>query len=290
LVSAHGRIKIIPCGINAKHFGSVTKETARQNLGIAPQSKVILYVGRFDPRKGIETLVKACAKLPQPFQLYLVGGSREGGSDSEEQQRIRSLVKALGLEQVTVFTGQVSQEQLPAYYAAADVCVVPSYYEPFGLVAIEAMAAGTPVIASDVGGLRHTVIHNKTGLLVSPCNPNALAVAIWELFSQPAQRQAYGQAARQWVQSRFSSAAVAGKIQELYQSLTFAESVQEAIQTRTLPSILQQQMQRGLDWKKGLKPMKPSDGAALEKILEILCDGVTGSSDNPINEVNIQVH
>jgi glycosyltransferase involved in cell wall biosynthesis len=273
LVSEQGRIKIIPCGINAGHFGSVTQEAARQSLGIAPPSRVVLYVGRFEPRKGIETLVKACAQIPKPFQLYLVGGSREGGSDSQEQQRIRALVKALDLEKVAVFTGRVSQQDLPAYYAAADVCVVPSYYEPFGLVAIEAMAAGTPVIASDVGGLRHTVVHNKTGLLVPACNPNKLAVAIWELLSQASRRQAYGEVGRNWVQSQFSSAAVARKIQALYQSLTFSDSVQQAMRTRTLTSVLEGQIQQRLGLKGGLKGLKQTELAALEKLLEALCDG-----------------
>lgn len=159
LISQYGRIKVIPCGINTEHFGSVSKEVARQQLGIDADSQIILYVGRFDPRKGVETLVRACANLPLTFQLYLVGGSREDGADFQEQQRIQTLVNDLGLEAVTVFTGRISQALLPAYYAAGDMCVVPSYYEPFGLVAIEAMAAGTPVIASNVGGLQHTVVH-----------------------------------------------------------------------------------------------------------------------------------
>lgn len=265
LISEHGRrIKIIPCGINAGHFGSVTEKAARQNLGIAPQMPVILYVGRFDPRKGIETLVKACAQIPRPFQLYLVGGSREGGDDYREEQRIRSLVKALALEQVTVFTGQVSQQDLPAYYAAADVCVVPSYYEPFGLVAIEAMAAGTPVVASDVGGLRHTVVHNKTGLLVSPCNPNALAVAIWELLSQPGLRQSCGEAGRKWVGARFSSEAVAEQIHGLYQSLTIAESAREVLPDPNLVRDLRDCIQDLLN----LQESSPPQRAVLAQLLE----------------------
>jgi len=219
-------IKVIPCGINAEHFGSVSQEVARQQLGIAPDSQIILYVGRFDPRKGVETLVKACASLPDSFQLYLVGGSREDGADFKEQQRIETLVNELGLKAVTVFTGRISQALLPAYYAIGDICVVPSYYEPFGLVAIEAMAAGTPVIASNVGGLQHTVVHGETGLLVPPCDSKALAIAIHSLLKNPTLKESYGNAAQNWVQSRFSTQGVAAQVHELYQSLTMDTFIQ----------------------------------------------------------------
>jgi glycosyltransferase involved in cell wall biosynthesis len=283
LVSDQGRIKIIPCGINAAHFGSITKEIARQNLNIAPRFQVVLYVGRFDPRKGIETLVKACAQLPQPFQLYLVGGSQEGGSDCQEQQRIRSLVKTLGLESFTIFTGRVSQQELPAYYAAADVCVVPSYYEPFGLVAIEAMAARTPVIASNVGGLRHTVVHNQTGWLVPPRDVKALAAALRKLLSQPGKVQAFGQKGQEWVESRFSSGAVAGQILALYQSLPSAETTLEGVQTRTLITALQQRIQQKLGLKKSGKEIEAIDLAALEKLIRVLRAGVTAPNDQLYN-------
>jgi glycosyltransferase involved in cell wall biosynthesis len=265
-VSKQGRIKIIPCGIDADHFGSVSQALARQQLGIAPDCRLILYVGRFDPRKGIETLVKACAQVPQPFQLYLVGGSRPGERDSQEQQRIKTLVKSLGLAPVTIFTGQVSQQELPAYYAAADVCAIPSYYEPFGLVAIEAMAAGTPVIASEVGGLRHTVVDGETGLLVPPRNPKVLAVAIEQLLSQPKCRQAYGKKAQKWVQSRFSCSAVAKQIHELYQSLTLVESLPANANSPIWTSKVQQLTHR-LSHSKGLK--KP-ELVAIEQLLESL--------------------
>ncbi|MEH2069710.1 MAG: glycosyltransferase [Nostoc sp.] len=199
LISQHGRIKVIPCGINTEHFGSINKEVARQQLGIALDSQIILYVRRFDPRKGVETLVKACASLLSAFQLYLVGGSREDGADFQEQQRIQALANELGLEAVTVFIGQISQALLPTYYAAGNVCVMPSYYEPFGLVAIEAMAAGTPVIASNVGGLQHTVVHGETGLLVPPRDSKALAIAIHNLLENPILRENYGNTAQNWV-------------------------------------------------------------------------------------------
>ncbi|MEH2347242.1 MAG: glycosyltransferase [Nostoc sp.] len=270
LISPHGRIKVIPCGINTEHFGSVNKEVARQQLGIAPDSQIIMYVGRFDPRKGVETLVKACANLPSAFQLYLVGGSREDGADFREQQRIQTLVKELGLEAVTTFTGRISQALLPTYYAAGDVCVVPSYYEPFGLVAIEAMAAGTPVIASNVGGLQHTVVHGETGLLVPPRDSKALEGAIHSLLENPILRENYGNAAQNWVQSRFSTQGVAAQVHELYQSLTLDTFVQEIIQTKKLTPELERQIQNLLK----SKALKSSEIKALEKLIDSFYNGI----------------
>ncbi|BAY92722.1 MULTISPECIES: glycosyltransferase [unclassified Tolypothrix] len=268
-ISQKGRIKVIPCGINTEHFSSVSQNIARQELGISPDARVILYVGRFDRRKGIETLVRACAALPYSFQLYLVGGSREDGADFQEQQRIQALVKKLGLEAVTVFTGRILQAQLPAYYAAANVCVVPSYYEPFGLVAIEAMAAGTPVIASNVGGLQHTVVHGKTGLLVPPGNHHDLTRAISNLLDNPSLTQFYSNAAHHWVQSRFSTQAVANHIYELYQLLTLSTCVQEIIKTHNLTPNVERQIQTLLK----SKALKPSDIKALEKLVDSFSNG-----------------
>lgn len=229
IVSRKGQIRVIPCGINAQHFASVSRQEARQQLGIELNSRMILYVGRFDRRKGIETLVEACAKLPQPFHLYLVGGSRSDGSDVQEQRRIQAIVRELGLETATTFTGPVSQEQLPPYYAAANVCVVPSYYEPFGLVAIEAMAAGTPVIASDVGGLQYSIVHNETGVLVPPCNANLLAAALSDVFSDSERWELITEAGQQRVQSQFSLSAVAAQVHQLYQCVAPFNSVKSAV-------------------------------------------------------------
>ncbi len=242
-ISELGRIKIIPCAINSQHFGSISSAAARTQLKIAADERMILYVGRFDERKGIATLIKACAALIKPFRLYLVGGSRAGGEDCQEQQKIQELVIELGLQDATVFVGQVDQADLPPYYAAANVCVIPSYYEPFGLVALEAMAAGTPVIASNVGGLKHTIVNHGTGLLISPRDPDVLAAAIEDVFHAPVQWKTYGVTGRKWVQDNFSSTAVTAKIEHLYRSLTLTESLQEAIDNKTLSPRLAAQIQ-----------------------------------------------
>lgn len=219
LVSENGRIEIIPCGIDTQHFSQFSREKARELLGIPAATKLLLYVGRFDRRKGIETLLQACAKLPRDFQLYLVGGKRGEGEDGIEYDRIVTAVELLNLSDVVNFKGQVPQPDLPPYYAAADVCIVPSYYEPFGLVAIEAMAAGTPVIASRVGGLQYSIADGETGLLVPPQNPDALAAVIESISDDRAKTSALGEAGRERVRSEFSRTAIATKIERLYRAL-----------------------------------------------------------------------
>jgi D-inositol-3-phosphate glycosyltransferase len=220
LVSTKGSIDIIPCGTDIQKFGCVDRQAAREELRIDPEAKLVLYVGRFDPRKGIETLVRAIGQSQfrdsDKLQLIIGGGSRPGHSDGIERDRIESIVSELGISDFTTFPGRLSQEILPYYYAAADVCVVPSHYEPFGLVAIEAMASGTPVVASDVGGLQFTVIPEETGLLPTPQDPAAFSSAIDRILSNPHLRDKWGQGGRQRVENKFSWDGVASQLSQLY--------------------------------------------------------------------------
>lgn len=230
LMSTQGKIDIIPCGTRVEHFGSVSQAEARQKLGIAPDEKVVLYVGRFDPRKGIETLVRAIGRseLRSSGKLRLIigGGSRPGHSDGLERERIEGIVSELGLSEIAQFPGRLSQDKLPTYYAAADVCVVPSHYEPFGLVTIEAMACGTPVVGSDVGGLQFTIVPEQTGLLAPPKDEAAFAVAIDRILANPEWRNQLGAAARKRVETTFSWKGVASQLSDLYLTL-LAEQPQE---------------------------------------------------------------
>ncbi|MDB9466856.1 glycosyltransferase family 4 protein [Dolichospermum circinale] len=230
LVSQKGEIDIIPCGTDIQQFGSVTREAARTRLEIDPEAKVVLYVGRFDPRKGIETLVRAVreSKFYESKQLQLIigGGCTPGNADAKERDRIAGIVNELGMDECTSLPGCLSREILPSYYAAADVCVVPSHYEPFGLVAIEAMACGTPVVASDVGGLQFTVVNEETGLLVPPQNVPAFNHAIDQILSHPQWQQELGKAAKKRVIDKFSWHGVASQLDKLYTQL-LQQSVRE---------------------------------------------------------------
>ncbi|MDP8962407.1 MAG: glycosyltransferase family 1 protein [Cyanobacteriota bacterium] len=223
LVSTQGAIDIIPCGTDIERLGAIKRQAARQQLNIPADAKVVLYVGRFDRRKGIETLVRAIAKSNlrgnADLRLIIAGGYRPGESDGIERDRIKGIVKELGIESLTTFPGRLTESDLPIYYAAANVCVVPSHYEPFGLVAIEAMACRTPVVASQVGGLQFTVIPEVTGLLAPPQDEDAFAQAIDRILSNPAWGDHLGQMARQRVELALSWDSVASRLSCLYNQL-----------------------------------------------------------------------
>lgn len=223
LVSTKGAIDVIPCGTDTEKMGSIARPEARQKLGIPPEAKVVLYVGRFDKRKGIETLVRAIALSNclgnSDLRLIIAGGWRPGESDGMERDRIGKIVAELGLEAITTFPGRLTDEDLPFYYAAANVCVVPSHYEPFGLVAIESMACRTPVVASQVGGLQFSVVPEITGLLVPPKDEMAFSGAIDRLLCNPDWADQLGEMGRQRVEIAMSWDSVATRLSSLYTRL-----------------------------------------------------------------------
>jgi D-inositol-3-phosphate glycosyltransferase len=227
LVSRIGKIDVIPCGTDVSNFRPISKADARKQLGISTKEKMVLYVGRFDRRKGIETLVRATGELraqlaqgeefdPQNLKLLIVGGSDPQEADGAERRRIEEIVSELDLAANTDFVGMVGHDRLALYYTAADVCVIPSHYEPFGLVAIEAMACGTPVVASDVGGLKFTVISEETGLLVPPQNVSEFARAIGRILTDEVWSRKIRKQASTRVQENFSWTGVAIQLSDLY--------------------------------------------------------------------------
>lgn len=235
LISSKGKIDIIPCGTDVHSYGFVDQKTAKAELKklwkIDEDTKVVFYVGRFDQRKGIETLVRAIAQSKlrgkTKLKLIIAGGSRPGHSDGRERERIEKIIAELGIGDMVILPGRLNQEILPVYYAAADVCVVPSHYEPFGLVAIEAMASGTPVVASDVGGLQFTVIPGETGLLAPPEDVTAFADAIDKILINPDWRNILGGQAKQRVHKMFSWDGVAFQLAELYDQILQQQQVKE---------------------------------------------------------------
>ena len=220
LVSKKGNVIVIPCGTNIDCFGSVSQSEGRVKIGIDRDSKVVMYAGRFDERKGIETLVRAVARdevrKHEKLKLMIVGGSTPGAKDGIERNRIGEIVEQLGISEITEFVGRVKHQDLAQYYAAADVCVVPSHYEPFGLVAIEAMASRTPVIASNVGGLKFSVADYKTGLLVPPQDEVAFAKGINSILADDQWRAELGENARHRVKAKFSWNGVARQLDRQY--------------------------------------------------------------------------
>ena len=158
------KVEVIPCGVDTDLFNPIDRNVAKEKLGISA-SRVALYVGRIEPLKGLEILIRAVTQIhsDEGLSLIIVGGDPDA---DEEIIRLKQIILALRMESSISFIGAVDQQELPLYYNASDVLVIPSYYESFGLVALEAMACGIPVIASRVGGLPTTVKDSKTGYLV----------------------------------------------------------------------------------------------------------------------------
>lgn len=240
LVSQQGCVEVIPCGTDVDKFRLIPRAQARATLGLHANDRIVLYVGRFDPRKGIETLVQAFAQLQrtignrQPsldslilnphdslpmLRLVIVGGSDPAQPDGQERLRIENMVRELGIAAQVSFAGRIGHDRLPLYYTAADVCVIPSHYEPFGLVAIEAMACGTPVVASNVGGLKFTVVPDETGLLVPPQEAAAFAKAIERILTDDLWVHKLRQQASARVQQNFSWTGVAVQLSDLYRRM-----------------------------------------------------------------------
>lgn len=241
LVSTRGQIEIIPCGTDTTNFRLTSKAQARAKLKLGIHEKIILYVGRFDERKGIETLVRAFALLKeqeiQNLKLIIVGGSSVDMPDGIERKRIENIINELGLQESTVFAGRIGHDILPLYYTAADVCVIPSHYEPFGLVAIEAMACGVPVVASNVGGLKFTIIHEGTGLLVEPKDIEAFANGIHRiLFDELWVRKMRKQASAN-VNQRFSWTGVTIQLSELYRHVLARSIMHDQSWNYKIPTI-----------------------------------------------------
>lgn len=188
-------IQIIPPGVNLAHFTPMPQAAARQQLGLPPDQRILVCVGRMEPLKGMDNLIRALALLHtqhpdwrESLRVILIGGDNEHQSAlwNPEQHRLHALRHSLDVADAVLFAGAQPHTALPAWYAAADVLVVPSHYESFGMVVLEGMACGVPVIASDVGGMRFSIEPEQSGILVPPDDSPALAHALHRLLTTPA--------------------------------------------------------------------------------------------------------
>lgn len=211
------RIRVVPCGVDLRTFQPSEKAVARKQLGLADQ-RLVLFVGRVEPLKGADILIRAMSHLAgmRGLRLLIIGG--DGQQNDPQIGRLRSLVARLGLGEKVSFLGPIEQERLPLYYSAAEVCVVPSHYESFCLVALEALACGTPVIASRVGALPNIIHHNENGLLVTQRSPSGFAEAVRSLLDGPVRWGRLAQAARPSVE-HLTWSAVADQIMQVYNEL-----------------------------------------------------------------------
>jgi D-inositol-3-phosphate glycosyltransferase len=176
------KISVVPCGVDLQRFRVMGKAQARRRLGLN-SDKIILFVGRIDPLKGVEDLIKALPHLSRipKLRLMIIGG---GEHSQREIEQLRKLAHNLDVRSSVDFLGLIKHEELPYFYSAADACVVPSYYESFGLVALESLACGTPVVATDVGGHRSLIRQGDTGYVIRDNNPRRLADKVALLLSR----------------------------------------------------------------------------------------------------------
>jgi D-inositol-3-phosphate glycosyltransferase len=167
-----GQISVIPCGVNLNLFRPFDKTSSRRKLGIG-QGQVILFVGRLERLKGIDRLIEAVASLKEIHPSLLIAG--EDGNRRGEAETLKNLATELGIAERVSFAGLVNYESLVDYYNAADVVAFPSYYESFGLVPLESLACGTPVVTTDVGNLRDIILQGRTGYVIEDNQPLHLA-------------------------------------------------------------------------------------------------------------------
>jgi D-inositol-3-phosphate glycosyltransferase len=209
------RVSVVPCGVDTLRFRPMKRQRVRCKLGLPEEEPIVLFVGRIEPLKGIDVLIEAAAKVDGAFRVLVVGGD---GKDAERKERLSVLASALGLKDRITFIDAVPHADLPLYYNAADICVVPSYYESFGLVALEAMACGVPVVASRVGGLKDTVIDGRTGYLVPWRCPEPFAERLELLLSNEPLRRNLGREGRAAAE-RFRWSEVAARVEDVYHDL-----------------------------------------------------------------------
>jgi D-inositol-3-phosphate glycosyltransferase len=221
------KMVIIPPGVDLSRFYPIPDDEARQFVGVSPEDRMVLFVGRIEPLKGLETLIHAVSYLrvneispDHPLHLAVIGGDPAVDSDqmTVEMARLQQLCDDLALGRMVVFLGRRDQDTLPYYYSAADVLVMPSHYESFGMVALEAMACGTPVVASQVGGLAYLVQDGQTGYHVPDGDPQVLCGRLADLLGDTSLRKEMGQRAAEYARG-YSWEKIAAQVIRVYESL-----------------------------------------------------------------------
>ena len=221
------KIIVIPPGVDVCRFYPIPSDEAKEFIGIPPCDRMLLFVGRIEPLKGLDVLIEAIGIMHRkevlkenPFCLSIIGGDPEESTEqaSIEMKRIKSLSEQYGLKDLVTFLGARSQDSLPYYYSAAEAVVVPSQYESFGMVALEAMACGTPVVASQIGGLAFLVQDGVTGYTVPVDDPEALASHLTLLLQDTALRDQMGKQAVKLAQD-YAWEKIADKLIPAYENL-----------------------------------------------------------------------
>ena len=230
------RIPVIPCGFEPKEFWPIDRRFARKALGLEASEPLVLHLGRLVPRKGVDNVIRGLARLASEHEiaakLLIVGGNSDVPDVrlTPEIGRLRGIAESEGIGNRVVFTGRRSRELLKLYYSAADAFVTTPWYEPFGITPLEAMACGTPVIGSNVGGIKYSVVDNETGFLVPPNEPDALAQRLARLCSNRRLAKRLARDAARRAKARFTWRAVARSIAALYEDVESGRALKGALQ------------------------------------------------------------
>ncbi len=244
------RVCVVTCGVDVQEMHPVDRSRARRALGLPQDVPVLLQLGRLVPRKGVDNVIRGFARfsggMAPDARLVVVGGETEWPDErlTPEIGRLRRIAVDEGVAGRVVFTGRRDRSMLRTCYSAADVFVTTPWYEPFGITPLEAMACGTPVVASAVGGLKHTVIDGVTGRLVPANDPDALGRCLCSLFRDPARLRALGEAGRRRVTRHYQWTHVVGRIAEVCEAVAappvpvFAGAEDEPFAATLAPSAL----------------------------------------------------
>lgn len=225
------KITIAPCGFNPKEFYVIDKKIARQKLQLNTNETILLQLGRMVPRKGVDNVIRSLSRLNgnlKNIRLLVVGGESDEPDEklTPEIGRLKKIAEEENVSAHVSFTGRRRRNMLKYFYAAADVFITTPWYEPFGITPLEAMACGTPVIGANVGGIKYSVEDGKTGFLVPPKNPDALAKKISQLTSDKLLMERMKQNAVRHVNKFFTWANVANTVLDIYEKVNTSYKIQ----------------------------------------------------------------
>lgn len=220
------QVSVVPCGVDAEQFrpgvrpDGVPARRARHRL---------LACGRLVPRKGYDQAVRALARIPDAELLIAGGPAADRLADDPEARRLRRLARGTGVADRVRLLGAVDPDGMPALIGSADLVLCTPLYEPFGIVPLEAMACGVPVVATDVGGHRDSVAEGTTGRLVPPQEPESIAAAVRELLADDALRRRYGGAGRERVLDRYTWRRVADGVEQVHRQVLAGQAQQKDV-------------------------------------------------------------
>jgi phosphoheptose isomerase len=266
------RITTIPCGFDPAELRPLDKTLSRRALNIPEKERVILQLGRMVPRKGVDTVVRGFARLLKqhhiPARLIIVGGESEDPNPqlTPEIGRLQSIAEEEGVANRVTFIGRRDRQALKHYYSAADIFVSTPWYEPFGITPVEAMACGTPVIGSKVGGIMYTVRHGQTGYLIQPNDPTALGQRLAYLYQHPEKLQQFSRQAVKRANEQFTWKKVGESIAALYEEVL--TSLPERAEDLEQDMITQQELVIQQGFENAVKVLSESRQALSKSMLE----------------------